>query len=223
MGESGIKRADMGCMGRMGLLFLVCLFAGVLAAGYYLSRPQNLNEIGGYRDEVGEPARDLVVVLEKSLEKGHSLALTEKEVNRWLAGTLSTRQGGVASRWVKLDGVWVRLMDGYAEIVQERSVMGRSFTVSVFVSIERTEEGGRIYKQAHLHAGPYHADVPRPVRGGRFGQLVVPQGFLIFVMPSFQKLAEVFSREIKLGFEDMSSTRFEKRRLILNPRDIKTP
>lgn len=188
-----------------------------------MSQPQNLNEIGGYRAEDGESGRDLAVVLEKSLEKGHSLALTEKEINRWLARTLSTRQGGVASQWVTLDGVWVRLMDGYAEIVQERTVLGRSFTVSLFVSIERTEQAGRIHKQAHLHSGPYHENVPRPVRGGRFGQVVVPQGFLIFVMPSFQKLAKEFRKEIKLGFEDMSSTRFEKRRLILHPRDIENP
>jgi hypothetical protein len=210
-------------MGRTGLLFLICLFAGVVAAGYYMSQPQNLNEIGGYRAEDGETGRDLAVVLEKSLEKGHSLALTEKEINRWLARTLSTRQGGVASQWVTLDGVWVRLMDGYAEIVQERTVWGRSFTVSLFVSIERTEQAGRIHKQAHLHSGPYHENIPRPVRGGRFGQVVVPQGFLIFVMPSFQKLAKEFRKEIKLGFEDMSSTRFEKRRLILHPRDIENP
>jgi hypothetical protein len=93
----------------------------------------------------------------------------------------------------------------------------------MFVSIDCTEEAGRNQKQVHLHSGPYHENLPRPVRGGRFGQLVVPQGFLIFVMPSFQQLAKEFSKEIKLGFEEMSSTRFEKRRLILHPRDIKKP
>lgn len=210
-------------MGRIGLLFLIGLLAGVVAAVYYISKPQNLDEIDGYRAEKSEPARDLVVVMEKSLEKGHSLALTEAELNRWLARTLSTRQGGFAAEWVTLDGVWVRLMDGYAEIIQERTVLGRRFTVSVFVSIERTEEAGRVRKQVLLHSGPYHKDVPRPVRGGRFGQLVVPQGFLIFVMPSFQELTKEFRKEIKLGVEEMSSTRFEKRRLILHPRSIEKP
>ncbi len=223
MGESSKKEAGMGCVGRIGLLFLVGLLAGVISAGYYMAQPQNLDEIGGYRAEQSEPARDLELVMVKSLEKGHSLALTETEINRWLARTLSTRQGGAASRWVTLDGVWVRLMDGYAEVVQERTVLGRSFTVSMFVSIERRTEAGRIHKQAHLHSGPYHESLPRPVRGGRFGQVVVPQGFLVFVMPSFQNLAKEFHKEIKLGFEEMSSTRFEKRRLILHPGEIKNP
>lgn len=223
MGDTAKSSERSGCMGRIGLLFLICLFAGVIAACYYIAQPQELGEIGGYRAEDNEPARDLVVVMQKSLEKGHSLALTEAEINRWLARTLSTRQGGVASQWVTLDGIWVRLMDGYAEIVQERTVMGRVFTVSVFVSIERKEEAGRVHKQAHIHSGPYHKDLPRPVRGGRFGRLVVPQGFLLFVMPSFQKLAKEFQQEIKLGFEEMSSTRFEKRRLILQPRSAEAP
>lgn len=223
MGEPANNQSGTGCMGRIGLLFLIVLFAGVIAAGYFIARPQNLREIGGYGAGNGESARDLAVVMEKSLEKGHSLALTEKEINQWLSRTLSTRQGGLAARWVTLDGVWVRLLDGHAEVVQERTVMGRTFTVSVFVSIDCTEEAGRIRKQVHLHAGPYHGDVPRPVRGGRFGQAVVPQGFLIFVMPSFRKLADVFRREIHLGFEEMSSVRFEERRLILHPRKIENP
>lgn len=210
-------------MGRIGLLLLTVLFVGIIVACYYISQPQDLGEIGGYRAEENGEVRDLVVVMEKSLEKGHSLALTEAEINRWLARTLSARQGGFTSQWVTLDGVWVRIMDGYAEIIQERTVMGRAFTVSAFVSIDSREEAGRVHKQAHIHAGPYHEDIPRPVRGGRFGRLIVPQGFLVFVMPSFQELAKQFHREIKLGFEEMSSTRFEKRRLILNPRSAPPP
>lgn len=204
-------------MGRIFLLLLIALFAGVLAAGYYACLPQNLEEITGYRAEGGEVPRDLVLVMKKSLEMGHSLSLTEAEINRWLAHTLTARQGGFAARWVSLDGVWVRLMDGHAEIIQERRVMGRRFTVSVFVNIERREEGGHVRKQAHMHCGPYHEALPHPVRGGRFGRLVVPQGFLVFVLPSYRKLAEQFPEEIKLGFVEMSSTTFEKGRLILNP------
>lgn len=220
MGESSKKESGRGCLGKIGLLFLIALFMGVLVAGYYVGIPQNLEEIGGYRAEESAVARDLVVVLEKSLKNGHSLALTEAEINRWLSRTLVARQGGLASELVTLDGVWVRLMDGYAEIIQERTILGHTITVSAFVGIERTEEAGRVQKQVHLHAGPYHEDVPRPVRGGRFGSLVVPQGFLVFIMPSLQSLAEVFKKEIELGFEEMSVTRFEKRRLILHPRMV---
>lgn len=223
MAETSKKEAGQGCMGKIGLLFLIALFGGMIAAVYFVIRPQNLEDVGGYHAVEGDISRDLVVVLEKSLEKGHPLALTEKEINLWLSRALSSRQGGLAAKWVTLDGVWVRLLDGHAEIIQERTVMGQSFTVSLFVSIERKLEAGRIYKQVHLHSGPYHKDVPRPVRGGRFGRLVVPQGFLIFVMPSFEKLKNEFQKEIKLGIQEMSVVRFENRRLILQPRDLENP
>ena len=210
-------------MARLGFLLLASLLAGLIAAAYFISTPQDLDEIGGYRPGEAEPSRDLSVVLQKSHENGHSLALTETEINRWLARTLVTRQGGYAGKWVTLDGVWVRLLDGYAEVIQERTVLGHRFTVSVYVSVERTEEAGRVTKQAHLHCGPYHPALPRPVRGGRFGTLVVPQGFLLFVMPSYRELATKFRQEIKLGFEDMHSTRFEKRKLILQPSPSQNP
>lgn len=224
MGESPKKKEPgKGCMGRIGLLFLIALFAGVIAAGYFVFWAQDLKEISGYRAGEEEPARDLAVVMKKSLEHGHSLALTESEINRWLSRTLSAKQGGLAAQWVSLDGVWVRLMNGYAEIILERTLFGQSFTVSLFVSVETTEQGGRIHKQVHLHSGPYHESVPRPVRGGRFGRLIVPQGFLLFVMPSFRALAAEFENEIKLGIEEMSSVKFEERRLILHPHPQKTP
>lgn len=210
-------------MGRFFLLGLITLFAGVLAAGYFACLPQDLESIDGYRADAATQARDLALVMEKSLEKGHSLTLSEEEINRWLARTVAPRQGGLLASLVTLEGVWVRLMDGYVEIIQERSMLGYRFTVSVFVSLERTEEAGRVRKQAHLHCGPYHEALPRPLRGGRFGRLVVPQGFLVFVMPAYRKLAHEFRNEIKLGIEEMSSVSFESKRLILKPHARPSP
>lgn len=70
-----------------------------------------------------------------------------------------------------------------------------------------------------MHGGPFLESVPKPLRGGRFGQLVVPQGFLLLVMPAYQKLAAVFGDEIHLGFEEMCRINIEKNRLVLNPRE----
>jgi len=224
MADSSAKKSGPGCMARLGFLLLVALFAGLITAAYFICTPQDLEDIGGYRPGTAEPSRDLALVLKKSHEHGHSLALTEAEINRWLSRTLVTRQGGYADKWVTLDGVWVRLLDGHAEVIQERTILGRPFTVSAYVSIERIEDASRgLTKQAHLHCGPYHPDLPRPVRGGRFGSLVVPQGFLVFVLPSYRELASKFSKEIELGFKEMHVIRFEKRKLILQPRPPQSP
>jgi hypothetical protein len=47
--------------------------------------------------------------------------------------------------------------------------------------------------------------------------LVVPQGFLLLVLPSYQQLASLFRDEIHLAFEEMARIKIEKHRLILNP------
>ena len=56
-------------------------------------------------------------------------------------------------------------------------------------------------------------------RGGRFGKLVVPQGFLLLVMPAYEKLVPLFREEIHLGFEEMARIKIEKNRLVLDPRE----
>jgi hypothetical protein len=119
---------------------------------------------------------------------------------------------------VSLERVWVRLTDGQAELVMERKILGRPFTVSMFLQIEQTQSIRKIGTEVLLHGGPYHELLPRPTRGGRFGKLVMPQGFLIMVLPAYQKLAAVFTEEIHLGFEEMARITIEKKLLVLNPR-----
>ena len=69
-----------------------------------------------------------------------------------------------------------------------------------------------------LHGGPYIKDLPLN-RGGRFGQLVVPQGFLLLVLPSLQKLAKLYETEVELALGRMARIRIEKDKLILDPRE----
>ena len=88
----------------------------------------------------------------------------------------------------------------------------------MFLQVEQTETAKGLSTQIHLHGGGFHEMVPVPTRGGRFGRLTVPQGFLIMVMPDFRKIAGLFETEIKLGFEDMSRIRIEDKRLTLDPR-----
>ncbi len=74
------------------------------------------------------------------------------------------------------------------------------------------------YLVIHLHGGGFHDSVPFPTRGGRFGQLTVPQGFLIMVMPEFQKIASLFEREIDLGFQQMVRIKIKDKKIELDPK-----
>ena len=51
------------------------------------------------------------------------------------------------------------------------------------------------------------------------GQLVVPQGFLHLVLPSFAKVAALFTAETELAFNRMQRVKFENDRLVLDPRE----
>jgi hypothetical protein len=210
-----------GCFGRLILLVLLALLAGLLASVYCIAVPQEASDLDLSHSAAGNepPSRDLSTVLAKSLQHGHSLAIRESEINHWLAHTLQCEQSGLLARWVTLDRVLVRLENEYAEVILQRSVLGRPVTVSLFVSIHQTtDEQGRIHKQIQLHRGPYTESLPRPRRGGRFGSLVVPEGYLYCIQPSFRRLAMVYEKELRLAFEEMAEVRFENNRLILLPR-----
>ena len=60
--------------------------------------------------------------------------------------------------------------------------------------------------------------IAKLVKGGRFGQLVVPQGFLLLVLPAYEQLAALYRKELELGFEEMSRITLADGKLILDPR-----
>jgi hypothetical protein len=157
-------------------------------------------------------------VLKNSIDRGYAVTLTETEINQWLGRVLAAKQGGVLGDHVTLERVWVRLLDGHAEIIMERKVMEHPFTISMFVRVEQLQGLNGVETRVHLDGGVFHENIPRPPRGGRFGSLVVPQGFLILVMPAYQKFAELFETE-KALIEEMSRIRIEKGRLVLDPRE----
>lgn len=209
-----------GCFHKLAVLFVVFALAGIGAAMFFASQPQDLSDIGGYGVVAEDPerGRDVGAELRASVERGHEVRLTEAEINHWLARTLRTRQGGLLEEHVALKGVWVRLEDGVAEVVMEREVAGWPVTLSMFVSIEQTESDSGLRTALNFHGGRYHEMLPRPPRGGRFGQLVVPQGFLKLVLPAYRSLAEVFAAELEDGFNRMARIRIEENRLVLDPR-----
>ena len=88
----------------------------------------------------------------------------------------------------------------------------------MFLQVAQTEDAEGIHTEVKLHGGGFHEYLPFPSRGGRFGKLVVPQGFLILVMPAYKNFAKCCPDEIDLGFEKMARIKIEKGRLTLDPR-----
>jgi hypothetical protein len=218
MAEPTKQKSGGSCLGKLFFLILMVLACSFGTAVYFITQPQDLSDIDGYGPlPVAAPDRNMQEVLQNSIKRGYPLTLTEMEINHWLGRKLVVKQGGLLADVVSLERVWVRLTDGQAEIVMERKILGRLFTVSMFLQIQQTQGPKNIATEVLLHGGPYHELLPRPTRGGRFGKLVIPQGFLIMVLPAYQKLAAVFNEEIHLGFEEMARITIEKKNLILNP------
>ena len=211
-------RRQGGCLRRFLMLFLLGCAVGLGFAIHAIAQPQDMSDLADGRPAAGQPTpRDLRTVLEQSVQRGHTLRLTEAEINAWLEKSLKLHQGGLLRDAATLDAVRVRLAEDHAEVILVRTIAGKPFTISMFLGIEQTEDAKGLNTRLNLHGGPFHPSLPFLNRGGRFGRLVVPQGFLILVLPSFRSLADCFPEEIRLGFREMERIRFEEDRLHLEP------
>lgn len=197
------------------MLVLLVAAAGLGAAIYQAIQPQDLTDLAAAKPL---PERDLKVVLKNATERGYPVTLSEAEINQWLGRTLVTRQAGFLAGKVTLDRVWVRLEAERIEVVMERHFLGKPFTVSMYLQVEQVEDLQGQLLNITPSGGPYLKDFPHPPRGGRFGKLVVPMGFLHLVMPAYRKLPAVFPYEIELAFTKMSRIRIGKGNLVLDPR-----
>lgn len=216
MAEPSKFKSGGGCFSKLLLLILLVAAGGLGAAIFYAIQPQDLTDLASAKPM---PERDLKVVLKNAIDRGYAVTLSEAEINQWLGRTLATKQGGFLEGKVTLDRVWVRLEAERVEVIMERHFLGKPFTVSMYLKVEQEEDLKGQLLNITPSGGPYLKDFPHPPRGGRFGQLVVPMGFLYLVMPAYQKLPAVFPDEIELAFTKMSRIRFEKGNLVLDPRE----
>ena len=203
----------------MRMLYLaVVLLVGILGYAVFLvTKAQSIVDIG-----IGAPtetARDLKTVLQKSIEGAYEVRISEEELNAYLARTLAAKQGGVVAGKVTLEKVLVRIEQDQAELVMVRKIWGQSFTVSMWLKISQTESNkGEVNTAVDFDGGsmPVLSFVKR---GGRFGKLVVPQGFVRFILPAYKSLAAQYVDETHLAFEEMARIRMEDGVLILDPRN----
>jgi hypothetical protein len=224
MSESKTPRSGGGCFSKLLFLILFGMTAALGTAVYFAVQPQDLTDLGGYSlvSKIA-PVRDVKLILKNAVDKaatnrGYSVTFSEADLNDWLARTVVAKQGGLLGAGITLDRVWVRLEEGRAELIMARTIMGRPFTVSMYLQVEKMEDGIGPYLSIQPDGGPYHKDFPRPPRGGRFGKLVVPQGFLYLLRPAYQKLGALFPEESEL-FARMSKVKIEKGSLTVDSRE----
>ncbi len=208
------------CLGKLVALVALAGVAGLGAGVFFMAQPQDLSDIKGITGT--SKSRDLRAVLQSAVDRGYEVTLTEEEINLYLKQTLLAKQGGMLEKSVAFDGVRVRLEEGRAEVIMQRSVMGQPLTLSMFVRVEQTLSlKGTTQTTVMRDGGPMIPQLPRAeriVKGGRFGQLVVPQGFLLLVLPAYEKLATAYQKELELGFEEMSRITMSDGKLVLDPR-----
>lgn len=219
MADAPKTKSRGGCLNLLVVLFLLLMAGGIGVGVFFIAQPQDLTDVGGYNTIEKAAPRDMKTVLKNSLDRGFQVTLTEKELNQWIGSTLKASQGGMLGSQVSFERVWVRLDDGRAEIIMERRIMGMAFTVSMFLKIEQMIGAKGGHTEVKMDGGTYHENIPYPPMGGRFGKLVVPQGFLMLVKPAYEKLAPLFKDEIHLAFEEMARVKIEKDRLVLDPRE----
>jgi len=206
------RRSGPGCLARLfgiaGMMGVVAIVAMVVM----VFTPQDLTDLR--MRAAGQPGvRDVSESLKQSVERQYEITLDEAVINRWLESASGRlRDAGGGRLWVRLPG------ENRAELVWERSLLGKTLTFSMFLTFSERRENDRIIKTLDFQGGSYHPNLPIPLIGGRFGQLLVPQGFLLAVLPQFQEAARCFQDEIHHGFDEMNRIRIQPEKLVLDPR-----
>jgi len=190
------------------LFFLLCLalLTGLGFCIYYNFIPQDLTDIDGYEEEDRLPlTMDLSGAIERAAKNRQAIELSERQVNTWLAKNLKAKQEGLFADYVDLKGVWVRFEEdegGRCEIIIERDIQGHLHTASMYVRIERKKkENGSYTTFIRKDGGHILGFIPA---GGRFGQVRMPQGFLLFVTKSFETLSDLFAKELEWMEQDIT-------------------
>ena len=172
----------------LALTLLVFLFTAIALS--FL--PQDLSDIEGRKEDstADAPARNVQRVLENAVKQDLKVTLTEAEINQSLSDQVKGEQGGFLAKSVDYKGTWVRINEGSMDVIFERQAFNRAHTISMKIEIEQLLENNN-QMSSNIHW-----------RGGRLGQMPVPQGYLLLVMSGYESLAEVMDAEVK-SLKDM--------------------
>lgn len=168
------------------VVFLV-FTGGLMWTVWRMWSPQSLDDVAGYQDQ-GNP-RDLMVMLKNA--NGSEISFTEGELNRYLRDTCRMRQTGLFSLLAHVQGMAVRIHDGYVELVVDR-IIGANMhqTTAVNLTFRQETDHGRPVLKIDFHGGtPIYGSMPR---GGQIGMVGVPQRHIEMLKPALETLLDCY-------------------------------
>lgn len=139
--------------------------------------PESLDDIAG-RDTGLEAPVDLLEQVRSAVASGRVFECGEGAINQHVQTVLEGRESEGIDILAEFRGLWIRLREGGFDVVFEREVLGFRSTVSAQLRIVRDEAGYRI-----------------EARGGKFGRLSVPPGFLRLIGEGLANAGRVFEPE----------------------------
>ncbi len=203
-------------LGNLIFVFTISIILGIGWVVYQTWIPQNLSDLSGYRQ--ADVAPNIPELLRQANKKNAALTLTENDVNRYLASTLKASQNGILSPLARPNGVGIRFHDNYMEIIIERRIgISTMQTVSMYVTVVQEAAGTSPLPVTRLE---FCASVDKNnvvSRGGTLGRLVVPQGYMIFLRPAFENLAQAYGDILDSIVDSGKIIRISKGRVDLLP------
>lgn len=173
----------------------VSLLAG---AAWVAQRPADLPQVA-----VPKPAKvdDIIDTMRQTtIKRAAVMEISEAEINRHLATTLSGKIPGMLSERVAFEGARLDLEPGSARLILIWKIQGHARTASVDLAISRDEKNFRV-----------------EVLRGAYGHLQLPRGMMRPLQPALEALAEALDLEIRALFL-MTHITIAKDKLVLDPR-----
>lgn len=181
--------------------FLLLWLSFLVAAVIQIHRPADWSGVQGLDPEAKSPVPALLDRMEQNIfRRNAEMQITEQEANRYLATLVEGNQRVMGFAGVTFERVALDFESGKCRVcLAWRGPLGRS-TASLDFSIDRRGEQFIIEPRA-----------------GAFGRLPLPRGLMITLLPSLRSLTQGMEVEIYTLFQ-MNKIRFDKDRLILDPR-----
>lgn len=177
-------------------------FSFLLAAVVQMHRPADWSHLQGLDSPPKSAGPALLDRMEQAVFRRNSeLQITEAEANRYLSSVLEGRQTLATIAGVKFDRIALDFEAGESRACFAwKGPFGLVSTVTLNFTIDR--RGGQFIIEP---------------RRGSFGHLPLPRGIMCTLLPPLRTLTKGLEVEIYTLFQ-MNKIRFEKDRLILDPR-----
>lgn len=173
----------------------ISLLAG---AAWVAHRPADLPKTAA---PTGAKADDLLDMLHQTtIKRAAVVEISEAEINRHLAATLTGKVAAMFGGWVTFEGARMDLEPNNACLILIWKIRGSIHTTSIDLAISRDEKN-------------FHVDL----LSGAYGHLQMPRGMMRPLYPSLRAVTAALDPEIRALFQ-MTKITIAKDKLVLDPR-----